>query len=180
MDASKFGRFVAERRKELHMTQKDLAAKIQVTDKAVSKWERGLGFPDINTIEDLADALNVSISELMKSERTTINETEETINNVIQVAKEDINERQKIIIYTFAGSILEILLGIDWNADKLLMSVDIPWIAIIPGISMIIYGIICKFRGKKSQGVIPIGISLMIIPAIVIGLAFLICAIATG
>lgn len=41
MDSDKFGRFVAERRKELNMTQKDLAAKIQVTDKAVSKWERG-------------------------------------------------------------------------------------------------------------------------------------------
>ena len=42
MDSDKFGRFVAERRKELNMTQKDLAAKIQVTDKAVSKWERGV------------------------------------------------------------------------------------------------------------------------------------------
>ena len=41
MEAKKFGRFVAERRKELKMTQKDMAAKIQVTDKAVSKWERG-------------------------------------------------------------------------------------------------------------------------------------------
>ena len=44
MDAEKFGRFVADRRKKLNMTQKDLAAKIQVTDKAVSKWERGLGY----------------------------------------------------------------------------------------------------------------------------------------
>jgi transcriptional regulator with XRE-family HTH domain len=42
MDAYKFGCFVAERRKEQKMTQKDLAAKLQVTDKAVSKWERGL------------------------------------------------------------------------------------------------------------------------------------------
>ena len=42
MDANKFGCFVAERRKELKMTQKDLATKIQVTDKAVSKWERGV------------------------------------------------------------------------------------------------------------------------------------------
>ena len=42
MDSDKFGRFVAERRKELNLTQKDLAAKIQVTDKAVSKWERGV------------------------------------------------------------------------------------------------------------------------------------------
>ena len=39
-----------------NMTQMDLARKLQVTDKAVSKWERGLGFPDINTIEPLADA----------------------------------------------------------------------------------------------------------------------------
>lgn len=44
MDAYKFGCFVAKRRKEQNMTQKDLAAKVQVTDKAVSKWERGLGF----------------------------------------------------------------------------------------------------------------------------------------
>lgn len=65
MDVNKFGCFVAERRKKLNMTQKDLATKIQVTDKAVSKWERGLGFPDINTIEPLADALDVSIIELM-------------------------------------------------------------------------------------------------------------------
>lgn len=42
MDANKFGRFVAGRRKELKMTQKELATKIQVTDKAVSKWERGV------------------------------------------------------------------------------------------------------------------------------------------
>ena len=54
MDANKFGCFVADRRKELNMTQKELAAKIHVTDKAVSRWERGLGFPDINTIEELA------------------------------------------------------------------------------------------------------------------------------
>ncbi len=42
MDSQKFGKFVADRRKELHMTQKDLATKIQVTDKAISKWERGV------------------------------------------------------------------------------------------------------------------------------------------
>lgn len=51
MDAKKFGAFISERRKEQHMTQAGLAGKIGVTDKAVSRWERGLGFPDINTIE---------------------------------------------------------------------------------------------------------------------------------
>ena len=183
MDAEKFGRFVADRRKNLNMTQKDLAAKIQATDKAVSKWERGLGFPDINTIEVLADALEVSITELMKSETTNANMVaEETVDNVIQIAKTDIEERHKIIIYTFAGttvliSILEILLGINWNADKLQIQADIPWVAIIPGLLLIIYGIICKIKGKKSFGTAAIGVCLLLIPVILIGGAFLILGI---
>lgn len=61
MDAKKFGAFISERRKEQHMTQAGLAGKIGVTDKAVSRWERGLGFPDINTMEPLATALGVSL-----------------------------------------------------------------------------------------------------------------------
>ena len=61
MDAKKFCTFIATLRKENNMTQVELAQKLQVTDKAVSKWERGLGFPDINTIEPLADALGVSV-----------------------------------------------------------------------------------------------------------------------
>ena len=48
----------------------ELAKKLNVTDKAVSRWERGLGFPDINTLEPLADALGVSVLELMQSKRT--------------------------------------------------------------------------------------------------------------
>ena len=53
------------------MTQADLAGKVGVTDKAVSRWERGLGFPDINTMEPLAEALDVSLLELMRSEMQT-------------------------------------------------------------------------------------------------------------
>ena len=69
MDATKFGSFVARTRKDKNMTQAELAIKIKVTDKAVSRWERGLGFPDINTLEPLAEALGVSVLELMKSEK---------------------------------------------------------------------------------------------------------------
>lgn len=183
MDAEKFGRFVADRRKNLNMTQKDLAAKIQVTDKAVSKWERGLGFPDINTIEVLAAALDVSITELMKSEITNANAVaEETVDNVIQIAKTDIEERHRIIIYTFAVttvliSILETLLSINWNADELQIQADIPWVAIIPGLLLIIYGIICKIKGKKSFGAAAIGVCLLLIPVILIGGEFLILGI---
>ena len=68
MDVKKFGAFISDRRKQQHMTQAELAGKIGVTDKAVSRWERGLGFPDINTMEPLADALGISLLELMRSE----------------------------------------------------------------------------------------------------------------
>ena len=71
MDAEKFGAFIAAARKEKNMTQKALAGKLHVTDKAVSRWERGLGFPDIHTIEPLAEALGVTLLELLHAERET-------------------------------------------------------------------------------------------------------------
>lgn len=187
MDANKFGRFVAGRRKELKMTQKELATKIQVTDKAVSKWERGLGFPDINTIENLADALDVSIVELMKSERImeNVSANEAVVSDIIQVAKADSEERQKIISCTFVVTtilltILDILSSIDWNVQDLSLTARVPFIAIIPGAIMVLYGIVCKIRGKKTYGICAIGISFLLIPIIVIGAAFLICALMTG
>lgn len=82
MDAIKCGNFIANRRKELNMTQKELADKLNVTDKAVSRWERGLGLHDINSLEDLSIALNVTIYELIKSEKT--NEKSEEIDNSIK------------------------------------------------------------------------------------------------
>lgn len=92
MDAGKFGAFIAAVRKEHGMTQAELARKLQVTDKAVSRWERGLGFPDIGTIEPLADALGLSVSELMRSEKNmTVDVTDEDASvgviNTLHVAK---------------------------------------------------------------------------------------------
>ena len=69
MEAKKFGQFIAGIRKEKKMTQAELAGTIHVTDKAISRWERGLGFPDIQTLEPLAQALGISVLELMRSER---------------------------------------------------------------------------------------------------------------
>lgn len=69
MDNQKLGIFITELRKEKGLTQAQLAKKLNVTDKAVSKWERGVGFPDIKLLEPLADVLDISLLELMKSER---------------------------------------------------------------------------------------------------------------
>ncbi|NLG03212.1 MAG: helix-turn-helix transcriptional regulator [Clostridia bacterium] len=71
MDKEKFGSFIAVLRKESGLTQKELAQKINLTDKAISKWERGLSFPDISMLEPLAETLQVSVLELIKGERLT-------------------------------------------------------------------------------------------------------------
>lgn len=71
MDSKKTGGFIAALRNERGLTQKELADKIGVTDKAVSKWECGRGFPDIGILEILAKQLDVSITELMNGERFT-------------------------------------------------------------------------------------------------------------
>ena len=63
------GETIAYLRKEKGMTQNELAEKMNVTDKAVSKWERDLSCPDINTISKLADILDVSVEELLKAKK---------------------------------------------------------------------------------------------------------------
>lgn len=70
MDNIQFGRFVAQLRKEQNLTQKELAERLHVTDKAVSKWETGKGFPDLKLLDPLAQVLNVSLVELLQGERT--------------------------------------------------------------------------------------------------------------
>lgn len=69
MDIVKSGKFICEERKRCGLTQKELADKIGVTDKAVSKWENGRGFPDVSLLKPLSDALNISVTELIECER---------------------------------------------------------------------------------------------------------------
>lgn len=68
MDREKVGAFIREQRKKQKLTQKELAERLYLTDKAVSKWERGLSFPDITVLEQLAQLLDVSLFELMNGE----------------------------------------------------------------------------------------------------------------
>ena len=65
MDAKTFGAFLARMRKSQGIPQAALAPQLHVTDKAVSRWERGVGLPDINTLEPLADALGLTLADLM-------------------------------------------------------------------------------------------------------------------
>lgn len=93
IDREKFGAFVAARRKELGLTQQELADQLFLSNKAVSKWETGQSLPDIGLLEPLAQCLGVSVAELLRGERIEerpieVAETEELLGRAIQFADE--------------------------------------------------------------------------------------------
>lgn len=87
MKKETFGNMVAVLRKEKGMTQLELAEKMGVTDKAVSKWERDLSFPDVSSIPKLAEILGVSVDELMQVKAESKEEPiKKKIDEIIDVA----------------------------------------------------------------------------------------------
>ena len=87
MKKETFGNMVAVLRKEKGMTQLELAEKIGVTDKAVSKWERDLSFPDVSSIPKLAEILGVSVDELMQVKAESKDDaSKKKIDEIVDVA----------------------------------------------------------------------------------------------
>lgn len=100
IDKEKFGAFVAQLRKEQGITQKELAQKVYVSDKAVSKWERGLSMPDITLLIPLSQALEVTVTELLECQRMEqtamdSDRVEELMHKVIVYSEETPDERQR-------------------------------------------------------------------------------------
>ena len=90
MNTEKIGKFIAQKRKEKNYTQKELALKLGVTDRAVSKWERGLGCPDISLLEDLSKILDISIVELLNGEsKEDLKILEKDLINSMRISKEN-------------------------------------------------------------------------------------------
>jgi len=108
MDPKKTGIIILEARKKLKMTQKDLADKLYVSDKAVSKWERGLCFPDISVLIPLTEILNISLYDLLRGEKVNKKEVEETLKNTINYSNSEIKRKRKtcIIISSVVISII--------------------------------------------------------------------------
>ena len=114
MDQIKIGKFIADLRKEQNMTQLDLATKLGITDRAVSKWENGRGMPDLSLLKPLCEILSISINELLNGERITIDETPEiTDKNMIGMLSErerEIKKRRNITIITILLGVLTAIL----------------------------------------------------------------------
>lgn len=114
MDMQKIGGFIAEERKAKSFTQKELAAMLNITDKAVSKWERGLSLPDISMLNPLSECLGVSVSELLNGERNvTSTDSAIELDSVITYAQQS-SHSKNTTFRRMVGTIFSIvmLLGI--------------------------------------------------------------------
>lgn len=105
MDNLKIGQFIASLRKDKGLTQKELGEKLSVTDKAISKWERGLSFPDITLLTTLSEILDVSVPEILNGEygETPNINVQEEVDKVIQSLNK---KRNKSIITIFILSLI--------------------------------------------------------------------------
>jgi transcriptional regulator with XRE-family HTH domain len=89
MNQIKIGRFIAECRKKANLTQMQLAEKLGITDKAVSKWERGVAMPDTSIMLALCDILGISVNELLSGEKINMeNNNQKNEQLLLDMAKE--------------------------------------------------------------------------------------------
>ena len=117
------GEMISSLRKEKGMTQNELAEKMNVTDKAVSKWERDLSCPDINTISKLADILDVSVDELLQAKKKEYPNTKlkDLINLIFKAVA---------LAMGIAVVVLNILDKIDTKSSVIMLGVGIACIGI--------------------------------------------------
>ena len=123
MDNIKTGNLIKELRKEKGMTQKDLADKLHITDRAVSKWERGLCAPDISLLEPLSEILEVKVTDLISGEQSAEEEKEvetkvlEAINYSEKELKKktSVLKRRVVIVSAVAGVMLLLWIANLWS-----------------------------------------------------------------
>ena len=104
MDVKKVGEFIKRKRKEKKLTQKELAQKLLITDRAISKWERGICCPDISLLRDLSSILGVSVNELLSGEDIVDLEKAKTDDVLIESVKQytlvEKEKNKKLLIVT--------------------------------------------------------------------------------
>ena len=117
------GKMISSLRKEKGMTQSELAEKMNVTDKAVSKWERDLSCPDINTISKLADVLEVSVDELLQAKKKEYSDTK--LKDLINLIFKSVAVAMGVAVI-----VLNILNKIDIKSSVIMLSIGILCIGI--------------------------------------------------
>lgn len=104
MDQVRIGRFIKAMRKEQGLTQNELAEKLYISDKTVSKWETGNGMPDVSLMMPLCKILNISVNELLSGERLDKHQYyEKAEENILTLMEERKREKKKLIISILVG-----------------------------------------------------------------------------
>lgn len=154
IDREAFGAFLVQLRKEKGLTQKELAEKLYVSDKAVSKWERGLSLPDISLLTPLAEILGVTVTELLRGERLgteslPVEQVEELVTGSLELSgaqrqqkRED--RRQRGLLFALSAAVTLIELLILW---RLGFSWPVLWndLGVVEGLCLLFGGWACLF-----------------------------------
>ena len=112
MDQIKIGKFIAECRKKNNLTQMQLAEKLNITDRAISKWENGKGMPDSSIMIDLCNELKISVNELLSGEKIEMKEyNKKAKENLFELNKSN-EKKNKIINYVVIITIVLIIISV--------------------------------------------------------------------
>ena len=151
MDQIKIGKFIAICRKDKNLTQAQLAEKLGITDKAISKWERGIAMPDSSIMLDLCHILDISVNELLNGEKIIMeNNTQKHEELLLQMTKEIEGKNKTIWTCMWAimiVSIIELLGGV--SAAALLVP-EGPW-QIVTILAVVIVFLIPCFYALKLE-----------------------------
>lgn len=99
MDQIKIGKFIADERKRKGYTQKQLSEKLEISDKTISKWERGNGFPEVSLLLPLCDELGITVNELLSGERVSEEDyRKKAEENMVNLVKETQENKKKIVL----------------------------------------------------------------------------------
>lgn len=152
MDQVKIGKFIAERRKSAGLTQMQLAEKLNITDRAVSKWETGRAMPDSSIMLGLCDILKISVNDLLCGEVVSVdNYNKELENNLLETMKQKEQSDKRLLI-------MEVLLGISGLLPLLVVTIIIiivpmeEWLAtVIELASLVPFVIMLPFLIRIEQ-----------------------------
>lgn len=138
MDQIKIGKFIQERRKEKRLTQSELAEKLDVTDRAVSKWENGNCIPDASNIQELCKILNITINDLFSGCVVDMRDNEKKLEeNLLEMIKiKEKRDKELLILEIFIGVIVSIIMFLCIMIASFVQMED--WIRIV----LIVFGII--------------------------------------
>ena len=138
MDQIKIGKFIQERRKEKRLTQSELAEKLDVTDRAVSKWENGNCIPDASNIQELCKILNITINDLFSGCVVDMSDNEKKLEeNLLEMIKiKEKRDKELLILEIFIGVIVSIIMFLCIMITSFVQMKD--WIRIV----LIVFGII--------------------------------------